>query len=94
MAIELQSLGHEVETQVRVTVLYREQQVGVHILDHVVDGKVILEFKAVTEIAPIHKQQALSYLKATGKQLAIVINFGAQRVQSARVVNTKRELHE
>jgi PD-(D/E)XK nuclease superfamily len=35
--------------------------------------------KSVPEIAPIHKQQALSYLKATGLPLALVINFGAHR---------------
>lgn len=35
------------------------------------------------------EQQALSYLKATGLELAIVINFGTPRVQSSRVVNTK-----
>ena len=51
--------------------------------------RVILEYKAVSEIAKIHEQQALSYLKATGLELAIVINFGAERVQRVRVVNTK-----
>lgn len=40
------------------------------------------------EIARIHEQQALSYLKASGLELAIVINFGAERVQSSRVVYT------
>jgi GxxExxY protein len=59
------------------------------ILDNVANERVILEYKAVSEIAQSHKQQALSYLKATGLELAIVINFGAVRVQSHRVVNTK-----
>ncbi len=53
--------------------------------------KIILELKAVQEILGIHEQQALSYLKATGLPLAIVINFGAESVQSSRVVNTKRK---
>ena len=79
------------KTQKRVPVVYKGFQIGEHILDQVVDGKVILELKAVTEIAPIHKQQAISYLKATGLPLAIVINFGAHRVQSTRVANTKQD---
>jgi GxxExxY protein len=62
--------------------------IGQHVLDGVVNRKVILEYKAVAAIAPIHEQQALSYLKATGLQLAIVINFGASRVECSRVVNT------
>jgi GxxExxY protein len=91
LAIELRAQGHPVETQVRIPVIYKGQKVGEHVLDHLVEGRVILELKAATEIAPIYKQQALSYLKATGLQLAIVINFGNTSVQSARVVNTKQK---
>jgi GxxExxY protein len=72
-----------------VIVSYKGEPLGEFFLDNVVNGRVILELKAVSEIAPIHEQQALSYLKATGLELAIVINFGASRVQSSRVVNTK-----
>ena len=89
LAIELRAQGHAVETQVRIPVVYKGQKVGEHVLDHLVEGRVILELKAASEIAPIYKQQALSYLKATGLQLAIVINFGGGSVQSARVVNTR-----
>lgn len=89
MRLELLSRGCQVENQRRVLVFYKGKPIGGHILDLVVDGRIILELKAVTEIAPIHKQQALSYLKATELQLAIVINFGSSRVQYARVVNTK-----
>jgi GxxExxY protein len=91
LAIELRSKGYSVETQVRIPIFYKGEEIGEHVLDHLVNGRVILELKAATEIAPIHKQQALSYLKATGLQLAIVINFGAESVQSARVVNTKQK---
>ncbi|MEW5827700.1 MAG: GxxExxY protein [Chloroflexota bacterium] len=89
MARELESRGVEIESQKEITVHYKGSTIGEFKLDNVANGRVILEYKAVSEIAPIHKQQALSYLKATGLQLAIVINFGAERVQSCRVVNTK-----
>jgi GxxExxY protein len=89
MRQELCSRGHQVETQKRVLVKYKGKPIGEHVLDMVIDEKIILELKTVTAIAPIHKQQALSYLKATDLQLAIVINFGALRVQSERVVNTR-----
>lgn len=88
-ALELRERGFQIDTQVRIPVVYKGHQIGEHILDQVVNQRVILELKAVSQIADIHKQQALSYLRATGLQLAIVINFGATRVQSARVVNTK-----
>ena len=88
MVLELQARGHKFNRQKRIPVFYKGEQIGEHVLDLVVDDRIILELKAVTEIAPIHKQQALSYLKATGLHLAIVINFGSGRVQSARIVNT------
>jgi GxxExxY protein len=85
---ELTSRGVEVERQKRVIVIYKGEPLGEFFLDNVANKRVILEYKAVKEIERIHEQQALSYLKATGLELAIVINFGAERVQSSRVVLT------
>jgi len=86
---ELTRRGVSLERQKKVKVYFKNEPLGEFILDNVANGRVILEYKAVSEIARIHEQQALSYLKATGLELAIVINFGAERVQSSRVVNTK-----
>src|SRR5687767_13126448 len=79
----------EIERQKRIVVVYKGEPIGEHVLDLVVNKRIILELKAVTEIARIHEQQALSYLKATGLPLAIVINFGSERVQSSRIANTR-----
>jgi GxxExxY protein len=91
MIVVLKKYGRMPEQQKRVDVYFQGVNLGFHKLDLVVDGRVILELKAVSEIAAIHKQQALAYLKATGLQLAIVINFGAGRLQVARIVNTKQK---
>ena len=91
MILVLKKYGHIVEQQKRVDVYFQGENIGFHKLDLVINERVILELKAVSEIAAIHKQQALAYLKATGLQLAIVINFGASRLQVARVVNTKQK---
>jgi GxxExxY protein len=91
LAFELRMRGYHVETQRRIPVLYKDQKIGEHVLDLVVNGRVILELKAAAEITPIHKQQAISYLRAACLPLAIVINFGAQRVQAARLVNTEKK---
>lgn len=86
---ELARRGVQLERQKDVEVFFKGEKIGSFQLDNIANGKIILEYKAVSEVARIHKQQALSYLKVTGLQLAIVINFGAERVQSSRVVNTK-----
>jgi GxxExxY protein len=86
---ELTRRGIKLERQKEVPVCFKGEFIGKFFLDNVANGRVVLEYKAVSEIARIHKQQALSYLKATGLELAIVINFGGERVQSGRVINTK-----
>jgi len=86
---ELTRQGVLLERQKDVEVYFKGEKIGSFQLDNIANGRIILEYKAVSEIARIHKQQALSYLKATGLELAIVINFGAERVQSSRIVNTK-----
>ena len=61
--------------QHRVLVMYEGQPVGEHRLDLLVDNVLIVELKAVEDIASIHRQTVKSYLKATGLQLALLLNF-------------------
>jgi GxxExxY protein len=89
MAFELKSQGLELERQKQVSVTYKGQVIGKHILDTVVNQKIILEYKAASVLIPLHEQQVLSYLKATGLPLGVLINFGTARVQYRRIVNTR-----
>jgi len=70
-----------------IQVSYKGKIIGQHRLDMVINNEIILELKAVSELADIHKQQLLSYLKSTGLPLGILINFGTSRVQYTRIVN-------
>jgi len=87
LAIELAASGLNVETQKKIEVHYKEQIVGEYYADMVVDNDVILELKAVKVIENIHFAQCQNYLKATGKKLGLVINFGEEKVKVRRVVN-------
>jgi len=79
MSRELTRQGIGLERQKEIDVYFKGEKIGQFVLDSIANERVILEYKAVSEIAGIHKQQAVSYLKATGLELAIVINFGAER---------------
>jgi len=92
------ALAHELalrhipfERQKEIAVTYKGKLIGTHRLDLLVDKKIILELKAVTELTDIFKQQTLSYLKATNLQLGILINFGTPRVQYLRIANSLKE---
>ncbi|MDP2995599.1 MAG: GxxExxY protein [Anaerolineales bacterium] len=75
------------ETQKSITILYREKMIGTYHLDLIVDGKIIIELKAVASLNDLFKQQLTSYLKATGLRLGILINFGSRRVEYIRIAN-------
>ena len=59
-------------------------------VDILVDNKIVLELKAVSDICEAHVSQTYAYLKATGAKLAILINFGKRRLDAKRFVMSKK----
>jgi len=68
------------ERQKLIEVNYKGEKIGEYRLDMVVDKKIILELKAISELNNIFKSQLLSYLKATGLKLGIVVKFGQKKI--------------
>ncbi len=87
VVIELEARKIPYERQKVIEVLYKGKPVGTYRLDLVIDGKIILELKAVAALNDTFKQQTLAYLKATGLKLGILANFGAARVETVRIAN-------
>ena len=81
MSIELGLLGISFERQVPVAVSYKGHSIGESRLDLLVEGKLVVELKAVDQFAPIHTAQVMSYLKATGHRLGLLINFNVVRLK-------------
>ena len=57
-----------------------------YVADFLCFGEVIVELKATDAIHPEHLAQVLNYLKATGKKIGLLINFGTTRLQYKRVI--------
>ena len=73
-------------------IFYEGSRVGLYYIDVWIDnGKIILENKVKHEILPLHKGQALSYLKITNADLALVVNFGSSSLQVERLPNFLRD---
>jgi len=87
LCLELRNKGLNYERQRKVDVKYRDTKVGEYVPDIVVDGKVLLELKAVSEHNSVFDAQVYSYLKATGLKLGILINFGTRKLTFKRIVN-------
>lgn len=77
---ELQQLGLKVEEQVPLKVMYKDIiNVGNFVADIIVEGKIIIELKAVAEINDLHISQLINYLTTTHLPLGYVVNFGGIR---------------
>ena len=90
LAYELRDRGLEVSQQVELPVTYRGVRIEVgYRLDLLVSNSVVVEIKAVTQLAPIHKPQLLSYLKLSGCKVGLLINFHVHHLKDGitRVVN-------
>ena len=91
LVIELRKMGLSVLSEKPITVYYENETVGEYVADLVVEGKVILELKAVKELNEVHEVQLVNYLKATGIEVGLLINFG-HSVQVKRKVFDKIKL--
>ncbi len=72
---ELKTSGLFVEREKEIPVRYKDIEISGQRLDPLVGERVIVQLKAVESIAPIHEAQLISYLKATGLRLGLLINF-------------------
>ena len=92
LAIEFAERGIPFEQEVPVSGLYKGRSLGVaYRADFVVQSSVILEIKALDAVTEIHRAQLLSYLRLSGLQLGLLINFHAFPVATRgvhRMLNT------
>jgi len=87
LLIALRDKGLKVNSQVSVPVHFRGQIVGDFFADIIVDDTILLELKAVKNLAPEHLAQVINYLKGTGLQTALLINFGNKKLEYRRLHN-------
>ena len=91
LAIELRNAGFKVEQQAKIDVYYFDKLVGEYISDLVVESKVIVEIKAVKDIAPEHEAQLLNYLRATKIEVGLLLNCGIKPKVIRRVFDNRRK---
>ncbi|MDO5523168.1 MAG: GxxExxY protein [Bacteroidia bacterium] len=90
LAYELRKRGHSVLGQLPIPLQYKELNFDMAFrLDMLVDDCVIVEVKAVENLAPVHFAQTFTYLKMTDKRLGLLINFKTKLLKDGfhRIVN-------
>ena len=89
--IELRRIGLTCVKQQPIRVFYDEQAVGDYFADIVVEDLIILELKAGETIAEEHELQLINYLKATEKEVGLLLNFGKKPSFKRKVFSNKNK---
>lgn len=90
LCIELSKRQVNNEMEVELPLIYRDIDVDVNYrIDILVEGKIILELKAVEKILPVHEAQLLTYLKLSNNKLGFLVNFNVKYIKDGikRMVN-------
>jgi GxxExxY protein len=92
MMLELPKHGLIVECQKNIKVFYDGIEVGDYYADIMVNNKIIVELKAVENLAPEHEVQLVNYLKATEMEVGLLLNFGHEPQFKRRVFSNSYHL--
>ena len=87
LAIEMRFAGLDFEREKEMKIFYRDVEVGTRRVDFFVEGKVMVELKAVEKLEGVHKAQAINYCEAYGIADGLLINFGGKSLDFKRVYN-------
>ncbi len=89
LALEFEKEGLSFEREFEISVYYEENIVGKRRVDFLVQDLISVELKAVVELDNENLNQALNYLEAYKKEVGLLINFGAKKLQFKRLINSK-----
>ncbi|HUU83836.1 MAG TPA: GxxExxY protein [Phycisphaerae bacterium] len=95
LAIELKTRDIPHAREVGLPVLYKGQRLACdYRADLVCFDSVIVEVKAVSKLSGVHEAQVINYLKATGLDVGLLINFGTESLQHKRLVLSRKNLRK
>ncbi|MBK9401516.1 MAG: GxxExxY protein [Bacteroidetes bacterium] len=88
LAYEMFKAGLEFAREIEQEIYYKElaKPIGTRRADFVVEGKVLVELKAIIQLEDVHLAQALNYLKAYKLEVGLLINFGSKSLTFKRLV--------
>ena len=89
LAIELERAGLFFEREKDQPIYYEGAEVGTRRADFIIEGKVLLELKALISLEDVHLAQAMNYVVAYDLPVGLLINFGGASLQFKKIFSTK-----
>ncbi len=85
--LEFKNQKYTFSREKKIMVSYKNVSLGYETIDFDVEGRVLVEIKAVAEINDIHKAQLISYLKAAKREVGLILNFARPTLEIKRIIN-------
>jgi GxxExxY protein len=89
MEIELEEMNVQFKREFEMPIYYKGREIGLRRVDFFVEGKIMVELKAIIQLENVHLAQAKNYLEAYNMQVGLLINFGSASLQFKRLENNK-----
>ena len=89
LQIEFKEIGLAYEREFNMLVYYKGQVIGERRVDFLVEGKIMVELKALIKLESVHLAQAKNYLEAYNVEVGLLLNFGAISLEFKRLGNNK-----
>jgi len=92
LAYEMHKAGLEFAREIEQDIFYKDldEPIGTRRADFVIEGKILVELKAIVQLEDVHLAQALNYLKAYKLEVGLLINFGSKSLTFKRLVLTNK----
>lgn len=90
LAKEMSIQGLKFSREHEMTIFYKGDEIGTRRVDFFVEGKVMVEIKAIIQLEDVHLAQAINYLEAYGLEIGLLINFGNTSLQFKRVMKPNK----
>ena len=74
--------------EVDMPIFYKDKHLGIRRVDFLIEGKVLLEIKAVAKLENLHLAQAKNYLEAYKIEVGLLLNFGSMTLEVKRLINS------
>ena len=89
LEIEMRFANLDFSREMDMPIYYRQEQIGTRRVDFFVEGKIMVELKALIKLEDVHLAQAMNYLEAYKMEIGLLLNFGAKSLEFKRVHNNK-----
>ncbi|MEO8406095.1 MAG: GxxExxY protein [Chitinophagaceae bacterium] len=89
LEIEFKKMNIPFEREFNMKIFYQGEEIGERRVDFLIQGKIMVELKAIIKLENVHLAQAKNYLEAYNVEVGLLLNFGSGSLEFKRLGNTK-----